>query len=104
MFGNKNTVPTRLNKVLESVEQRKKLDAGRLLDRDKTFAECSITSPTGETSTGIVIDHSKTGLRVRFRNHYRLPRFVSIRVARLGVHRNAEVMWQDKGDAGLKYY
>lgn len=71
--------------------------------RTNTWQQCVLSSDSGYRVAGIVLDHSHTGARVRFRSHEMLPECVTIIVAGLQIKAQARVVWQDKGDAGLMY-
>lgn len=106
MFQKQRKLPDRLQRVLGKAPAKTETASGdtRIFDRERSFSQCKMVGPTGELFEGIVVDHSKSGLRIRFQNHSRLPRYVRVRAPLLGVNRDAEVVWQDKSDAGLTYY
>lgn len=106
MFGGRKKVPDRLQQVVKAQAERAvkvHKQNRRASVRSNTFAQCSLTSQSGYTVSGIVIDTSPTGVRVRFRHHYRLNRFVLVKASRLHINRRAEVVWQFGSDAGLKF-
>lgn len=108
MFGRRKKVPDRLQQVVRATHERtlkeqQRIQNRRRAKRDTTYAQCSLTSDHGYTISGIIIDLSDTGARVRFRHHYRLNRFVTVKAGRLRLKRRAEVVWQFGSDAGLKF-
>ena len=52
---------------------------------------------------GIILDVSKTGVRLRFRSRGTLPTIVKIKASRIGLNRFARVVWQSTFDAGLEF-
>ena len=71
--------------------------------RDDTYVECAVSTGPGHLERGIVVDVSETGARIRFYSRWTLPGRVRISAPRLGLDREAEVVWQDFNEAGLKF-
>lgn len=106
MFGRRQKTTTRLQQVVEAQKNRPKpvLRSNRRGSaRERTFAQCSITTDYGYTVSGIVIDISDTGARIRFRHHYRLAQHVTLKASRLGLKQRCEVVWQFGSDVGLRF-
>lgn len=71
--------------------------------RKDLWCVCSVETKGGEVREGVIVDISKTGARVRFRNRGTLPQVVRIKGPRIGLKRFARVVWQSTFDAGLEF-
>lgn len=81
----------------------------RVSKRKPFWSECSVQSIRGTDSRfqvkrqGVILDVGKLGARVRFRSKTKLPTQVTIDAPRLGLRRDAEIIWQDEFDAGMRF-
>jgi len=75
----------------------------RRAQRKGIWCVCSVYAETGAVREGIILDVSKTGARIRFRNRGTLPPIVKIKASRIGLNRFARVVWQTTFDAGLDF-
>ena len=71
-------------------------------ERTSSYKEIRITTATGYTIRGIVLDHSDTGLRVRFQSMEALPDYVKVHVPGLSIKGSARIVWRDATDFGLQ--
>lgn len=104
----RKTASVDVNRALRSVQasatiSKPKRSNTRRLSRLNSWAQCIISAPGGVNVAGIVVDHSTSGARVRFRGHEVFPDQVTLIVPTLGLKRQVEVVWRDRGDAGLRY-
>lgn len=72
-------------------------------ERKGIWCVCSVLNEAGQAREGIILDVSKTGVRVRFRSRGTLPRVVKIKASRIGLNRYARVVWQSTFDAGFEF-
>lgn len=72
-------------------------------DREASYKEASVTFPTGYVLRGVVMDYSRTGVRLRFQNYEHFPENVWLKVHALKLSCQAEVAWQDNVDVGLQF-
>jgi hypothetical protein len=75
----------------------------RAAARKGIWCVCSVYTESGSVREGIILDISKTGARIRFRNRGTLPPIVKIKASRIGLNRFARVVWQTTYDAGLEF-
>jgi len=75
----------------------------RRAPRKGLWCVCSVYSESGAVREGVLLDVSKTGARVRFRNRGSLPKLVKLKASRMGLNRFARVVWQSTFDAGLEF-
>jgi hypothetical protein len=71
--------------------------------RRQVWSICSIKYRSGEIREAVIINVTKSGVRIRFRSKGRLPEVVEIKSGRLGLNRTARVVWQKSFDAGLSF-
>ncbi len=71
--------------------------------RENCWYTCTIRLAGGGSMEGIMVDRTDQGARIRFVSHSRLSDTVILRVPRLGWQRKAQVVWQTRGDAGLRF-
>lgn len=71
--------------------------------RKGVWCVCSVYSEGGAVREGIILDVSKSGARIRFRDRGTLPSIVKIKASRIGLNRFARVAWQTTFDAGLEF-
>ena len=71
--------------------------------RKGVWCVCQVMTREGAIREGIILDVSKTGARIRFRDRGELPDIVKIKASRIGLHRFARVVWQRSPDAGLEF-
>jgi len=75
----------------------------RGMPRKGVWCVCSVYTEGGAAREGIILDVSKSGARIRFRNRGTLPEIVKIKASRIGLNRFARVAWQTTFDAGLEF-
>lgn len=111
MFGKKPDKPDpladRLRKIAaapveEHVYSSVKPDMGRA-KREATFKQGTLTTRGGERIPVVVKNVSTTGARVEFFRDVELGDHVLITESTLRLNTWAEVMWQARGAAGLKF-
>jgi hypothetical protein len=81
---------------------RPRTEARRAM-RKGIWCVCTVYSESGASREGIILDVSKTGARIRFRDRGTLPPIVKIKASRIGLNRFARVVWQSTFDAGLDF-
>lgn len=107
IFGGRKPAPVSTSRIASATAPRpadklpEKIARARPT-RTKIYREATIHLDSGYTRKGIVLDHSATGLRIRFPTHESLPRIVRISARSIGVDRRAQVVWQKGTEAGLK--
>lgn len=72
-------------------------------ERLSAFADCTVFYAGSSSISGILVDHSATGARVRFRHRHALPERVRIVSARLDIDRAARVVRRLDFDVGLQF-
>lgn len=105
-----NTPSIDLNRVRKAassppvnVPKVPKAKIGRRYKRKDAWAVCRVHLGEDAFREGIILDLSDGGARVRFRSRGSLPAYVRLSCSRLGVNREAYVVWQDVFDAGLQF-
>ena len=71
--------------------------------RESSYKEAVLTTNTGIKYRGIVIDHSQTGVRIRFQSIEPLPDLVHLNISGLHYKGSARVVWRDTVDFGLEF-
>jgi hypothetical protein len=71
-------------------------------ERVSSYKEAHITTDTGYKVRGIVVDHSPSGLRIRFQSYETLPEIVQLRVPGLSIKGMGRIVWQDHSDFGVE--
>jgi hypothetical protein len=79
-----------------------KPDLGRA-QREATFRQGVITTRGGERMPVVIKNLSTTGVRIEFLRDIQLGDHVLIRESTLRLNTWAEVTWQGRGEAGLKF-
>ncbi|MEO9971893.1 MAG: PilZ domain-containing protein [Hyphomonadaceae bacterium] len=108
MFRKKQLVDsTRIAQVCMTAEAkapaRKRLKDIRRSTRYDSWKQCTISCENGYRVAAIMVDHSRTGARVRLRSYETLPALVTLIVSSLGVEHSCKVVWCRRGDAGLQF-
>lgn len=75
----------------------------RRAEREGSYRVAKITYPSGYVRKGIVVDLSATGARIRFSERGELPDRVTLRIQGLSGLRDAEKVWQETHDAGVRF-
>jgi len=75
----------------------------RFAARQDTWVLCSISAENKDLSEVVIVDISKTGVRIRLRNRSILPSTVWIKAQRIGLNRKARLAWQNEYNAGLEF-
>ena len=70
--------------------------------RVNSYKEAHITTDGGYKVRGIVVDHSPSGLRIRFQSHETLPEIIQLRVPDLSIKGFDRIVWQDRTDFGVE--
>lgn len=71
--------------------------------RSPSWCVCTVKYASGEVRTGVVLDRSGSGARIRFRSRGQLPARIRLTAARLSIDAEADVVWQRGFDAGLRF-
>ena len=71
-------------------------------ERISSYKEVHITTDSGYQVRGIVIDHSETGLRIRFQSYETLPEIIKLKVPALSINGMGRIVWQDQSDFGVQ--
>ena len=79
------------------------LQQNKRADRTATFKQGTITTRGGERVPVVVKNISSTGVRIEFFRDVQLGDHVLITEPTLQIRTWAEVMWQGRGAAGLKF-
>lgn len=83
-------------------ESESELTDHRAADRQGTYKVVSVTYPSGYQRRGVIVDMSKTGLRIRFSQRGELPGQVSLKIEGMAGTHTASTVWQETYEAGLK--
>lgn len=71
-------------------------------ERVNSYKEIRITTSTGYQVRGIVIDHSESGIRVRFQSYETLTDVVALHCPELRIRGTGRVVWTDQCDLGIE--
>ena len=71
-------------------------------ERVNSYKEVRITTATGYTVRGIIIDYSVTGIRVRFLSREHLDGTVQLHCPELKIRGTGRVVWSDDCDLGIE--
>ena len=69
--------------------------------RAKVYREVAVSYESGYRRSGIVLDYSSAGVRVRFPTNENLPPEVYLHARAVGLEGPARVVWQENSEAGL---
>ncbi len=69
--------------------------------RGMVYREAFVIYESGYRRKGVVLDHSNTGVRVRFPTNERLPMEVVLNAKAVGIEGRARVVWQEGSEVGL---
>lgn len=69
--------------------------------RAKVYREVTVSYDSGYRRSGIALDFSSAGVRVRFPSKERLPSEVYLHARAVGLEGPARVVWQENSEAGL---
>lgn len=72
-------------------------------ERINSWKVAKVFSTFGYSVEGVVLDHSSTGLRLRFRTIESLPELVHVRVSDLKIDVTARIVWTDHSDIGVEF-
>lgn len=70
--------------------------------RAMSYKEASVTYPSGYRRSGVILDHSSNGVRMRFPTNERLPEIIMLNAKCVGVSGRARVIWQEQSETGLQ--
>ena len=65
------------------------------------YREAYVVYDSGYSRKGVVLDHSSTGVRLRFPTNERLPEMVQLHARAVGLEGPARVVWQENSEVGL---
>ena len=107
MFSSKSKTKVNLDRVKAPASTpipivRPQID-NRGAPRKGVWCVCQVMTRDGAIREGIILDVSKTGARIRFRDRGELPNIIKIKASRIGLHRFARVVWQRSPDAGIEF-
>lgn len=77
-------------------------EVSRRDERTHAWCVCEVHYPTGERKSGVLLDRSISGLRMRFRTRGALPDRFKVIAPRIGLTVLVKVVWQDGFDAGCE--
>ncbi|MEM1149590.1 MAG: PilZ domain-containing protein [Pseudomonadota bacterium] len=112
MFGRKkqDALKNRVHTIAARPAPQAGSDAKRMprpvvsrAERLASFADCTVFYAGISSVAGILIDHSATGARLRFRHRHALPDRVRIVCPRLGIDRVASVVRRLDFDVGFEF-
>lgn len=69
--------------------------------RAMVYREITVTYSSGYRRSGIALDYSSAGVRVRFPTNESLPSEVFLNARSVGLEGPARVVWQENSEAGL---
>ncbi len=69
--------------------------------REAVYREAYVTYDSGYKRKGVVLDHSDSGVRVRFPTNERMPENVILNAKSVNLHGPAKVVWQNGSEVGL---
>lgn len=75
----------------------------RQLERRRVSCPCKLFSENKLIRSALIVDITKSGVRVKFRVKGTLPRYLHIEAESLGLKRRVRVIWQDSHSAGLQF-
>tara|TARA_R100001086_G_C11709767_1_gene223813 strand:- start:128 stop:475 length:348 start_codon:yes stop_codon:yes gene_type:complete len=70
--------------------------------RASVYREANIVYESGYTRRGIVLDHSDSGVRLRFPTNEGMPEIVTLHAKGVGLQGLARVVWQNGSEAGFE--
>lgn len=70
--------------------------------RGTTYREASVVFESGYSLRCIVLDYTKTGVRLRFPTNEVLPPRIIVKAASVGINGPARVVWQHNSEVGLE--
>ena len=70
--------------------------------REMSYKEASVTYPSGYRRSGVILDHSEDGVRMRFPTNERLPEVIMLNARCVGMSGQVKVVWQEQSEAGLQ--
>ena len=105
LFGQKPVKTPDVSRVLKPVaEQGPRLKTKRSSQRQDTWKVCEIEFPSGFRLSGVLVDLSATGARVRFRTRGNaVPGQVVLNISDTGQTYRCETVWQDQFEAGFRF-
>lgn len=69
--------------------------------RAMVYREATVVYDSGYKRKGVVLDHTATGVRLRFPTNERLPEFVTLHARAVHLEGPAKVVWQSGSEVGL---
>lgn len=69
--------------------------------RAMVYREIAVSYNSGYRRSGIALDYSSSGVRIRFPTNERLPPEVFLHARSVGLEGPARVVWQENSEAGL---
>ncbi|MEM6665481.1 MAG: PilZ domain-containing protein [Pseudomonadota bacterium] len=75
----------------------------RRTERQGAYRVVTVTYPSGYIRKGVIVDLSATGARIRFSQRGELPDRVTLRIEGLSGNKEADMVWQEAYDAGVRF-
>ncbi len=101
LFGNRKAETVKPSRIQHVSAPERGEEYARPV-RAQVYREATITLESGYVRKGIVLDHSDTGLRMRFPTNETLPRFLTVNARAVGISGRAQIVWQKGSEIGLK--
>lgn len=70
--------------------------------RAMVYREAYVVYESGYRRKGVVMDYADNGVRLRFPTNERLPPVVKLHARAIGLEGDADVVWQNNSEAGLR--
>jgi hypothetical protein len=99
LFGSKKSAPVEPGRVNDIASAEP--DLARPI-RAAVYREASVTYESGYRRKGVVMDFTDNGLRIRFPTNEALPPVVNVHARAVGLEGEADVVWQNNSEAGLR--
>lgn len=112
MFGRKkqqalkdrvNTIAARAKSGSDQMPDRMLPSVAPRAERVSTYADCTVYYAGAYAVSGILVDYSASGARIRFRHRHALPDCVRIVCPRYNIDRDARVVRRLDFDVGLQF-
>ena len=70
--------------------------------RASVYREANVVYDSGYKRRGIVLDHTDTGVRLRFPTNEAMPEYVTLHAKGVGLQGRVRVVWQKGSEAGFQ--
>ena len=101
LFGTRKTETVGPSRIETVTSSRRSEDYARPL-RAQVYREAIVTTDSGYSRKGIVLDYSDAGLRIRFPNNETMPRVIHVNARSVGISGRAKIVWQNGSEFGLQ--